>query len=295
MHRAPVQWRQAARISSKLNAKRPIRAWHGDCDPVHQGRLETTLGCRPPRTKLNIMKTIRSISQAEGILLVLLSAGTPLVSAQTTDTSTGTVLDSNAAASVIPPENPASTRLTATILPIEKSNATKGEAAFVTVGSAVSVVGRITGMQPNKRYQAVVWVPSVTAPAKQVETVVNSSSEARPPAADSAPTASPSPAAPTASPEPVSPANRPHAAATLLPSSPMSTELDLGTLVSDASGGANLNATLQNKDLGAPPTGIRGGFLVIKRAPPLDGADERSPVASGVIGEPTSVIEAPAP
>jgi hypothetical protein len=66
-------------------------------------------------------------------------------------------------------------------------------------------------------------------------------------------------------------------------------------MVSDASGGANLNATLENKDLAAPPTGILGGFLVIKRAPPLDGTDERSPVASGVIGEPTSVIEAPAP
>lgn len=241
------------------------------------------------------MKTIRSISQVEGILLGLLSASAPLVIAQTVDTSTGTVLDSNAAASVIPPENQASTKLTAIILPIEKSNSTKGEAAFVMVGSAVSVVGRITGMQPNKRYQAVVWVPSVPAVSKQGEPVVNPSSEASPPAADTTPTAFPSPATPTAGPGSVSSINRPPATATLMPSSPQSTELDLGTLVSDASGGANLNATLQNKDLAAPPTGILGGFLVIKRALPLDGTDERNPVASGVIGETTSVVKAPAP
>jgi hypothetical protein len=276
MHRAFVSWRQLAHDSWKLNTHDRSNRWHGACD------------------SFNVMKTIRSIFPVKGMLLALLSASSPLAIAQTADTSTGTILDSNAAPSVIPPENPASTKLTATILPIEKDSSTKGEAAFVMVGSAVSVVGRITGMQPNKRYQAVVWVPSVPAPSKQVESVVNPPSEARPPAADSVPTGSPSPATPAAGQGSAGPANRP-SAATLMPSSPQSAELDLGTMVSDASGGANLNATLENKDLAAPPTGILGGFLVIKRAPPLDGTDERSPVASGVIGEPTSVIEAPAP
>ncbi len=254
MHRAPVRWSHLGHDSRKLNTRDPSNRWHVACDSYI------------------VMKTIRSISPVKSVLLALLGASDPLVTAQTTDTSTGTILDSNAAPSVTSPENPASTKLTATILPIEKNATTKGETTFVMVGSAVSVVGRITGMEPDKRYQAVVWVPSVPAPSKQGDTVVNPSSEARPPAADSPPTA-----------------------ATVTNSSPQPTELDLGTLVPDASGGANLNATLQNKDLTAPPTGILGGFIVIKRAPPLDETDERSPVASGVIGEPIPATEDPGP
>ncbi len=277
MHRAPMRRNQPALIARKHADRDPLNPWHGACDSIA------------------IMKTIRSIFRVRALVVSLLSASAPLVIAQTVDTSTGTILDSNSAPSVVPPENPASTKLSATILPIEKGNATKGEAAFTMAGSAVSVIGRITGMEPNKRYQAVVWVPSVPTPSKQGEAVVNPSSEARPPAAESPPTGSPSPARPTSGQGSATAANRPPTAATEATFSPQSAELDLGTMVSDANGGANLNATLQNKSLTAPPTGILGGFIVIKRAPPLDGTDERTAVASGVIAAPVSATEAPAP
>ena len=39
-------------------------------------------------------------------------------------------------------------------------------------------------------------------------------------------------------------------------------------MASEASGAANLNATIQNKELTVLPAGILGGFIVIKQAEP---------------------------
>lgn len=237
------------------------------------------------------MKTIQSIFP-KGILTAILASGAPFVIAQTVDTSTGTVLDSTTSRTVIPPENPAPTKLTASILPIGKDSTTSGDMTFFMTGSAVSVAGRITGMEPNKRYQAVIRFPATPAVLNQAGTVVNPSSEARPPAAESPPTGSPAPATPTAK-QGAGAANRPPDATTVTTSGPQSIELDLGTMVSDAAGAANLNSTIQNKDLTPPPTGILGCSAIIKRAPPLDSIDERNPVAAGVITAPAAVVPVP--
>ncbi len=249
-------------------------------------------GTRPSERRPDMMKTNRSIFQTHGILVAVLTMGAPFAMAQTVDTSTGTILDSTASRSAISPENPAPTRLTASVTPINKDATINGEITFVLTGSAVSVAGRISGMETNKRYHAVVWSPAAPAVLGKPATV-NPSSEARPPAAESPPTGSPAPATPTANPGTADPTARPANSTTVTTSGPQSIELDLGTLVSDANGTANLNSSISNKDLTTPPAGILGCVIVIKRAPPLDSIDERSPVASGVISVPGKVAPAP--
>lgn len=212
----------------------------------------------------------------------MLSLGAPWTMAQTVDTSTGTVFDSNAPGPVIPSQNPAPVRLTASILPIDRGIPTNGEIVFVMTGGAVSVTGRIVGLEPDKRYQAVVRFPLITASSG-----ANNAAEPASPPRDAGPPQAGKPDGESRPGEPgADTEGTPDAggSATNAPSpAPPSIEAELAMIVADANGTANLNTIIQNKDLGPPPTGIQGCTLVIKRAPPLDSSEERIPVASGVI------------
>lgn len=180
------------------------------------------------------MKTNPFIFPSKGLLAALLGAAAPFATAEAVDRTADTVPDSTDTRPVIPVPNPSPARLTATIKPVDQSVTTGGEIAFFMVGDAATLIGRITGLEPNKRYQAVVRLP--------LNPLANQAGKAEP-----------------------------------------AVEVDLGMLVSDANGIANLSASIQKKNLSPPPNGIQGCTLVIKRAPPLDSREERSPVGSGTI------------
>ena len=232
------------------------------------------------------MKATRSIFQVKGILAAILIAGAPFVIAQTVDLSTGTVLDSATSPTVLPVPNPAPTQLTATILPIGESTKTSGEMIFTVVGDAVSVLGRIIGLDPNKRYQAVLQTP--LKPLVSPTTIPGAATDTANPASTSLQAGASPPAAPAAGSEETKKVVVPVTAPALEFS-----ETDLVMIISDARGTANLNATIQKKDLTPPPAGVLGCTIVIKRAPPLDTREERTPVASGVIVAPVLVIQPP--
>ncbi len=221
---------------------------------------------RPPfmEPTAKIMKTPRPIFHTRGMLAAVLAASAPLAVPQTVDLSTGTILDSNTSGTVIAGRNLAPTRLSASLLPIGNDNPASGEIVFVMAGGAVSVVGRIVGLEPDKRYQAVLQFPVVA--------VTGADGESRPvaPGAGRQGTRRTASRAPNAT------------AITITPDGPPN-ETDLAMVVADASGAANLSTLIPNKDLSAPPAGILGCSLVVKRAPPLDSREERTPVASGII------------
>lgn len=218
----------------------------------------------------------------------LLSASVPLALAQAVDTSAGGVQGSAASRTVAPVPNPAPARLTASIQPVDQSVATSGELVFVVVGDAVSVSGRIAGLDPNKRYQAVVRLPLNPLAVQR-----NPPSQQETPDGDPPQESAPSAPAPAAGSEGTPDIARRAPQANLTGALTPSLEMDLGMMVSDARGITNLAATLMNQDLTQPPNGIQGCTVVIKRAPPLDSREERSPVGTGVIFASDHVIPVP--
>ncbi len=249
-----------------------------------------------------IMKTNQSNFPAKVMLAALLTAGTSLAIAQAVDPSAGTVPDSANSQAVAPVPNPAPARLTASIQPIDESVATRGEVVFIMVGDAVSVSGRISGLESNKRYQVVIQLPLNPLASQVIPPIPPQAPEnqdAGSPQADAPearqPDGEPDPGVEgdgrEATPEVAS--RPPQATAGVTGSLAPSLEVDLGMMVSDAQGIANLNGTLMNRNLSQPPNGIQGCTLVIKRAPPLDSREERSPVGSGVIVASDQVIPVP--
>lgn len=178
------------------------------------------------------MKNHPLILRSKGILAALLGAAAPLAMAEPAGRTTGTVPDSPTVTTFIPVSNPA--RLVATIRPLDASFTTRGDLVFFMVGDAVTIIGRITGLEPNKRHQAVVRLPLYPLSSQ-------------------------------------------------LGRAEPALEVDLGMMVSDAHGIANLSASILRKDLGLPPSGVQGCTVVIKRAPPLDSREERNPVGAGTI------------
>lgn len=180
------------------------------------------------------MKPNRFLFPSGSLLVALWVMAAPSSMAETHERSVDPVPESTDSRPVIPMPNPSPARLTATIKPVEKSLTTGGKIEFSMVGDAASLIGRITGLEPNKRYQALMRLPlaPVASQPGQAEPVV---------------------------------------------------EADLGMLVADANGIANLNTSIARKDLGPPPSGIQGCAIVIKRAPPLDSREERNPVGFGTI------------
>jgi hypothetical protein len=232
------------------------------------------------------------------MLAALLGASETFTMAQTVDTSTGTILDSNTSPTALPEPNRSPSRLTATIRPTDPSFATNGEMVFIVVGEAVSVSGRIAGLEPNKRYQAMVHVPLINPPPNPGVTATQPSQAGAPDAGppQAAPPSAPAPAAGKPDGEmrpgapgggsegtPITGSRPPRVPAAVAGSPVAAVEVDLGMIVADAQGITNLNVTLMNKDLSRPPNGIQGCTVVIKRAPPLDSREERNPVGAGVI------------
>lgn len=244
------------------------------------------------------MKTPQSILSATGMLAAILAVGPPVVLAQTADNSTGTVLDSATARSTVPPSNPAATVLITVLTPIGDGVQTRGNLQFSQAGTAVSVTGRVEGLETNKRYQVTFRsagnrmmektdaAGSAADPPSEAGTPAAGPPEAGPPAAGAPAAGKPNgeirPGAPGAGTEgtPVAGTRNPNPEA---PAIPLGPEKELGTMLSDSTGASNVNTTLRNADLTEGPNGILGGTIIIKAAPPLDTPTERPAVASGVI------------
>jgi hypothetical protein len=180
------------------------------------------------------MKPTRLAFPSGDLLVALWVMAVPCSMAETNERSVDPVPESTDSRPAIPLPNTSPARLSATIKPVEKSVTTGGTIEFFMVGDAATMIGRITGLEPNKRYQALIRLPisPATSQVGQAEPTV---------------------------------------------------EADLGMLVADANGIANLKASIPRKNLGPAPSGIQGCAIVIKRAPPFDSREERNPVGSGTI------------
>jgi hypothetical protein len=157
--------------------------------------------------------------------------------------------------------DPVSASLVAIIAPLGDDDMTSGGVIFIPTGDNVSVVGRIGGMEPNRRYE-IALLPGGT-PVSDL-TPGESSPAGRP--------GSNTPASGVTGAERASPGEV------------------LGMLTADANGAAIWDATLSKNVLAKFPNGLAGCTVVVKRAPPLDTPVERRPVAAGrVVAIPVAV------
>jgi hypothetical protein len=152
---------------------------------------------------------------------------------------------------VVSDANPVRARMTAVIAPLEKDSEVNGQVTIIPGGDGATVVGRISGLEPTKRYQIMVQPPAAAATPKPSQ-------------------------------EPAKPGSNVPASGVTGTEPPALGE-DLGMLVSDANGNALVDATLRRIDKALFPEGFNGCTVVIKRAPPLDSPGERPAIASGRI------------
>jgi len=230
-------------------------------------------------------------------------------SAQTVDTSTGTVLDSTSAPSAPPRDMAPAMKLRAAIVPMDQDSKMSGHVQFSLIGDAVNVTGQIEGLEPNKRYQLQIDRPAPAA-EERADKAPDGSPAAGTPAAgapDATAPAAGTPAAgkPDGSSRPGAPGGGTSGtsgsgsrsarteASDREAFTPGSSTGDLGMMTADSTGAMNVSAILRNADLTAGPMGILGRTVGIMPAAESGSTSAPAPIATGVIGKAEAVEPAP--
>lgn len=152
--------------------------------------------------------------------------------------------------------NPVRVQLFAKMTSSGNERQASGEVIFTPLGQEVKILGRVDGLEANKRYQ---WI---LLPAGVPPNPENSAAAGKP--------GGNTPASGVTGSEPTPPGH------------------NLGMGSSDAQGVATLDTTLLKNVLAKFPAGLVDGSVVIKRAPPFESPIERPVVATGRIVFPSS-------
>ena len=219
------------------------------------------------------------------------------VAAQTVDTSTGTLLDSNSASSSAPRSPAPVTKLRAAMVPMNADSETIGNVHFSLIGDAVNVTGQLQGLQPNQRYHLQIDMPA-PAPAERAAAVNDGPSAAGTPVAATSAAGTPNAGKPDGNQRPGSLATgspQTEPAANGAPSLTRSPAADLGTASADSTGALTISAVLRNVDFTAGPAGILGRTVGIMPVSESGPTDTSAPIATGVIGQADASEKTPAP